>query len=154
MTDNQHITPPNPAEQRLTFRLLSYWNRMRGKRSFPALADINIADIEEIWHFTFTIHTVSPVRDDHTLLYFGPQLVSIFGMDYTGELVVEALNDVIVNNTIGSYINTLEKREPTMEAASFHYDGKEIRYRSLFVPLSSDGVVIDYIMGTTNYKIF
>jgi hypothetical protein len=75
-------------------------------------------------------------------------------MDFTGENVAEAMNDVILNNTVGSYVTCIEKREPTMEAASLFYDGKELRYRTLIVPFSSDGITIDYLMGTTNYKAF
>ncbi len=118
----------------------------------PSLSDLNIREIEEIWHFSFTIDVTDP--DEHVFQYFGPDLASIFGTDYTGDTVTEAMNDVILNNTIGSYTKAMEKREPTMEAASFHYDGKELRYRTLVVPLSSDGETIDYIMGTTNYKAF
>lgn len=139
-------------EQRLTFRLLSYWNRIRGDRTFPALSDINIGEIEEMWHFSFTIDLTD--EDEHVLQYFGPDLVSIFGTDYTGETVSEAMNDVILNNTIGSYLKCLDERKPTMEAASFSYDGQELRYRTLVVPLSGDGDRIDYVMGTTNYKAF
>lgn len=144
--------PPQQQEQRGTFRLLSYWQRIRGRRTFPALADINIADIEEMWHMSFTIDVTNP--DEHVFQYFGPDLASIFNMDYTGEYLEEAMNDVIVNNTIGSYLQTLDKREPTMEAAAFTYDGKEFRYRTLIVPLSSDDQTIDYLMGTTNYRTF
>lgn len=150
MTNN---APYNP-EQRLSFRLISYWQRVRGERAMPSLADINIAEIQEIWHFSFTINVSSQDLDEHEFLYFGPELIGIFRTDFTGEKVSEAMNDIIINNTIGSYTKTIEKREPTMESSSFHYDDKEFRYRSLFVPLSSDGVNIDYIMGTTNYKIF
>ncbi len=150
MTDS--LTTDFHPEQRLTFRLLSYWNRIRGDRLFPALSDINISEIEEMWHLSFTIDVTDP--DNHMLQYFGPDLVSIFGTDYTGEAVSEAMNDVILNNTVGSYLKCMAERKPTMEAASFSYDGNELRYRTLTVPFSSDGNTIDYLMGTTNYKAF
>jgi hypothetical protein len=146
--------PPSEfkPEQRLTFRLLSYWNRIRGEREFPTLSDVNIHEIEEMWHFSFTLDVSR--EEEHFFQYFGPELSSIFGTDFTGENVAEAMNDVILNNTVGSYVKCIEKREPTMEAASFFYDGKELRYRTLIVPFSSDGQKVDYLMGTTNYKAF
>lgn len=141
-------------EQRLTFRLLSYWNRIRADRNFASLSHMNISEIQEIWHFSFTLDVSSQDPSEHFFQYFGPDLSSIFGTDYTGESVDEAMNDVILNNTIGSYQKTLQERKPTLEAASFHYDGKELRYRTMIVPLSTDDVHIDYLMGTTNYKAF
>ncbi|TAF15782.1 MAG: PAS domain-containing protein [Alphaproteobacteria bacterium] len=139
-------------EKRLTFRLLSYWNRIRGERSMPLLRDIAIHEIQELWHFTFTID----VRDRaHPVFqYFGSELRVIFHEDPSGSNVLDALNDVVLNNTIGGYVQCVEKKEPTMEAASFECDGKEFRYRTLCVPFSEDGETVDYIVGTTNYKIF
>lgn len=148
MTDAH--SPFNP-EQRLTFRLLSYWNRVRGGKKYPALSHLNISEIQEIWHFSFSINVE---KKQHEFQYFGPDLVTIFGVDYSGDLVEDAMNDMFVNNTIGSYVNTIIKQKPTMESASFNYNGKDVRYRTLTVPLSTDGENIDYIMGTTNYKIF
>jgi hypothetical protein len=124
---------------------------MRAGRKYPSLSDINISDIEEIWHFSFTIDVMNA---QHKFQYFGPELVTIFGVDYTGEYVEETMNDIFINNTIGSYLNSIEQKKPTMESASFHYNGKEVRYRTLTVPLSHNGEAIDYVMGTTNYKIF
>ncbi len=138
-------------EQRGTFRLLSYWNRMRGDRLFASLADINIQEILELWHFSFTIDVQT---NYHFFQYFGPELATIFGQDYTGELLADAMNDVTVDNTIGFYPKVIKMREPALEAASFYSEGFEIKYRSIIVPLSSDGEHIDYVIGTTNYKAF
>ncbi len=150
MSEPTHV---NVKEQRLAFRLLSYWDRVRAGRKFPALSDINITEIAEMWHFSFTINVANSNHNEHEFLYFGPELASIFQADLTGEKIIEALNDVILNNTIGSYLRSVEKREPTMDSAKFYYDGREVKYRTLFVPLSTDGINVDYVMGTTNYRI-
>ncbi len=138
-------------EQRLTFRLLSYWNRIRADKKFPALSDVNIQEILELWHFTFTIDVR---EEEHKFFYFGPKLASVFGHDYTGEYLNDAMDDIIVNNTIGFYEKIMDSQEPAMEAASFFSEGREVRYRSIIVPFSNNGVDIDYLVGTTNYKIF
>jgi hypothetical protein len=146
-------TPPQPqTEQRLTFRLLSYWNRIRGERRMPSLSDVNIQEILELWYFSFTID----VREtDHKFHYLGSSLRDVFKEDYTGYSVQDAMNDdVMVNNTIGFYERAILSQEPVMEAESFFSEGDEIRYRSIIVPLSSDGQTVDFLMGTTNYKRF
>lgn len=124
---------------------------MRGTRPFPSLSDININEILEMWHWSFTINVS---EDPHFFQYFGPQLADIFGHDYTGESIPDAMNDPKIQQTIGFYEKARDNREPSLEADSFMLEGKEVRYRSLIVPLSSDGKNIDYLIGTTNYKIF
>jgi hypothetical protein len=124
---------------------------MRGDRLFASLADINIQEILELWHFSFTIDVQ---HDEHFFQYFGPELATVFGQDYTGEHMAYASNDITVDNTIGFYPKVIKNREPALEAASFFSEGFEIKYRSIIVPLSSDGVNIDYVLGTTNYKAF
>ena len=137
----------------MTFRILSYWNRIRADKEFPALTDVNISEIEEIYHFTFTI-ALGETEDEHMVQYFGPDLVSTFGQDYTGSPLIEAMNDTMINNTIGFYEKVIEARRPQSESSEFFMDGKEVKYRSIILPLSSDGEAIDYLFGTTNYKVF
>jgi hypothetical protein len=141
-------------EQRLTFRLLSYWNRIRADKEMPALTDVNIHEITEMWHFSFTMDVSKPLAE-HFFQYFGPGLAAIFGEDHTGDKVQAAMHEsALLSNTLGFYEKVISTATPQTESSSFFMDGKEVRYRSLIVPLSSNGTAIDYVMGTTNYKIF
>lgn len=152
-----HTTAPvaTPgSEQRLTFRLLSYWNRIRAGKDFPTLAEVNITEIAEMYHMTYTLEIAGPSQADHRFLYFGPELAAVFGQNYTGHHLDEAILDPIVNHTIGFYEKVIEARKPCSESSEFHLDGKEIRYRSVILPLSSNGKDIDFLIGTTNYKAF
>jgi hypothetical protein len=139
-------------EQRLTFRLLSYWNRIRGDREFPSLRDVNIGEISEMWHYTFTIE-LQP-DGHHSFQYFGPELINILNEDYSGQLVETAMEDGMLANLIGFFDKVLEQRSPVSESSQFYNEGKEVRYRSLIVPLSGDGGEIKFLIGTTNYKIY
>jgi len=141
------------SEQRMTFRLLSYWNRVRGSKSMPALSDINIAEITEMYHFSFTI-SLGANESEHEISYFGPKLAEAFGIDYTGYTLEEALNDVFVNNTIGFYHKVVAEKQPHSESSEFFSESREVRYRSIILPCSSNDNDVDYVIGTTNYKIF
>lgn len=148
-------TPPplKGQEQRMTFRLLSLWNRLRGERSMPSLADIDIHEIEEVWHSTFTID-VRGDESEHVFQYFGPDLATVFDNDYTGMELEDAMNDIMINNTIGYYDKVIQTKQPQSESSEFYMDGKEVRYRSIILPLSSDDENIDFVFGTTNYRVF
>lgn len=126
---------------------------MRGDKALPSLSDVNIAEISEMYHFTFTL-SIGDTEDDHRFSYFGPELAAIFGQDYTGYYLSEALNDVMINNTIGFYDKVLANKEPHSESSEFFSEGKEVKYRSIILPCSTNGVDIDYLIGTTNYKVF
>ena len=140
------------TEQRLTFRLLSYWNRIRATREFPSLADVNIQEIAEMWHLTFTI--ALPENEKPYFQYFGPELVGIIGENLTNVDLEDAFHNSIMGSLIGFYDKVVAQRAPVSESSQFYNDGKEIRYRSLILPLSSDGQRIDYLVGTTNYKAY
>ena len=145
--------PPQGQEQRLTFRLLSYWSRVRAGKSMPSLVDVNIAEITDVYHMTFTIE-VGQIEEEHRISYFGPDLASVFGQDYTGQYLLDAMQDVMVNNTIGFYDKVLEAKEPKSESSEFFMEGKEVRYRIIMLPCSSKDKDIDFLIGTTNYTIF
>lgn len=153
MTTNPPNQPAFKPEQRLTFRLLSYWSRVRGDRSMPSLGDVSIREITEIYHMTFTI-AMGETEEDHVIQYFGPDLASVFEQDYTGQYLIDALNDVKVNNTIGFYDKVMASKEPVSESSEFFMEGKEVRYRSIILPCSSNDQDVDYLIGTTNYKVF
>jgi len=104
-----------------------------------------------MWHYTFTINMQG---ETPAFQYFGPELVAVFGEDYSGVVIDDAVNDSLLGNTIGFYRKAVETRSPVSESSSFFMDGKEVRYRSLIVPLSTDGKTVDYLLGTTNYKVF
>lgn len=150
---NEQELPPG-QEKRLTFRLLSYWQRIRGDRTFPALGEIDISAITEMWHHCFTIE-VGDTLDECRFQNFGPELCQTFGVNHAGEPVLDALaHDPKLEHTIGFFPDVLKRREPVADSGEFYMEGDEVRYRSLIVPLSTNGTDIDYLLGTTNYRIF
>lgn len=118
------------------------------------MSEITVSEIVDIWHYSFTVDVQGGGEDEYKVQYFGPELINVFGADYTGEPLGDALRDSLkLANTIGFYPKVIKARVPVSESSSFYLEGREVRYRSLIVPLSSDGRTIDYLFGTTNYKV-
>ncbi|MCC7260184.1 MAG: hypothetical protein IT567_04055 [Alphaproteobacteria bacterium] len=88
------------------------------------------------------------------IAFFGAQLVQAFQSDCTAFQVGEALDNFLLSSTIDFYHTVITRRAPVSEASRFIIGGKEARYRSLVVPLSTDGNTIDYLIGTANFRIF
>ncbi len=141
-------------ERRMTFRLLSHWQRVRGDKSYPHPDDIRLDDIPELKEFCFIINTRSEDSADYRFDYFGPRLSEIFDGDCINDTIDEAFgSDSKLESTIGFFSKVLEKQEPLSESESFITGSQRILYRSLIVPISTDGQQIDYLLGTTNFKI-
>jgi hypothetical protein len=118
----------------------------------PAMSEVKINEIEEIWHISFVIDVT---EEKHCFQYFGPALAEIFGEDFTTEDMEEALDkEPLLANSIGYYPKVIETRQPALDASAFQNNNEEIRYRSIIVPLSNDGENVHYLLGTTNYKSF
>lgn len=148
MTENQQ-------ERRLTFQLLCYWNELRADREFPRMDELHIEKIEHIWHNSFVIDMREEDPAEWEFQYFGSDLVEIFEDNWAGEKVFDALQkDSKLDNTISFYRQVKEKKTPISESSEFLVEGQEVRYRSLIVPMSSDGKTVDYVIGTTNYKVY
>ncbi len=118
----------------------------------PSIVDVNISDVPEIYRFTFIINMEG--EEGPEFQYFGSELATTFGQDYSGIPLEEALLDTMVDNTIGFYEKVLESKQPHSESSEFFIDGKECRYRSIILPCSSNDFNVDFLIGTTNYKIF
>ena len=83
-----------------------------------------------MWHFSFTM-AVGGELNDHFFQYFGPELASVFGEDYTGSNVAEAVGDSeLLSNTLGFYLKVIETAAPLSESSSFFMNGKEVPYRA------------------------
>lgn len=139
-------------ERRLTFRLLSYWNRIRGDQDFPRFADVQADALGEVWHYCFIIGMAT--GDAPNFQHFGKELRALFHQDYAGQALGQALQHSPLGQTIGFYEKVCQRRAPVSQASSFVLEGCEARYRSLIVPLSTDQQEIDYLIGTANYRVF
>lgn len=143
----------NAKERRATFRLFSYWIQIKGETKYPLLSSINPKEIPNLWPYLFVIR-LGETPEFSRFQHFGTGLQEIYEQDFGGCTIAEALEDVIFGPTIGYYEKIVEGQAPGVESSSFQMSKKDVKYRSLIAPISSDGKEIDYLIGTSNYKIF
>jgi hypothetical protein len=138
-------------EQRMTFRLLSYWNKLKGEREIPSIKEVNITELGEVWGFCFTICLDDEEKVDE-FQYFGAELVALTGVDLSGLNVEKSLPGTMMAQLMDFYPQVILLRSPVSKASKCLQNGCEILYRSLIVPFSSDGNKVDFLMGTTNFR--
>ncbi|MFQ5972871.1 MAG: PAS domain-containing protein [Alphaproteobacteria bacterium] len=131
-------------------RLLAYWERQRGDRSFPALADIDSATIGDMWPWCLILDTVNG-RDFPCFSYLGPMLARYSGIFLSGKT---DWTHTLLDKSVQRFRETLEHRAPVLiEDELALYDGRRLLFRSILLPLSDDGQVIDHVLGAANGKL-
>ncbi len=141
---------PQEAERRLTYRVLSYWDELRGSRPWPALADIDGGTIPEIWPWCFVLDTQLDYPTPY-FQYLGRDLAKYSGIYLSGK------NDwrmTLLDKASAHLGRTLAAREPILiEDELVRYDGQKLLFRSIMLPLSDDGESISHVLGAANGRI-
>lgn len=137
-------------ENRGTFRLLSYWKEACGEQNYPSINDISVGEMGDLWDMCFIINFQEGQRGE--IQHFGSGLIEIFGKDYTGAVFTEISDNPILVDINQSIEEMMLMQAPSSHCATVEVEECVLRYRSLVAPLSSDGEVIDFLVGTTNFK--
>jgi hypothetical protein len=134
----------SPAERRVTLRLLSYWERLRGRRPMPSQADIDPEDLHDLWDCCFLL----PVSGGGG--YVGPEILRVLGGERGGEgQALQGLGELA-----GNCPRVVESRKPLLEEGEFCTAAQaRVKYRQCLVPLG-EGVEVQAILGAVRFRLF
>lgn len=149
------ILNPTPVTHyaRLTDRLRSYWDGLRGDRPFPREDEIDPDALKEVWDHCFLVD----VRDRRTFAYsyLGNALIEAYGDDITGKEISETLIYPHPVALFRAFHDVTTNAHPGMDAGEFtNAHGLLVKYRSCVLPLGSltiDGVT--YLLGGMRWKV-
>ena len=149
---NKIISEP-AAERRITFLLLSYWERLRKGRLMPTEAEINPDDLQDLWDCCFLVHVKDLEKPDYNYTYLGSALQAA----YQGELVGDSLPDIATINAskiTGNFARVIEKATPWQEDGEFvNLHNDIVKYRQCLLPLGKNGKV-EAVFGGMHFNIF
>lgn len=141
---------PPEAERRLTYRLLNYWEALRGVRTYPAVSDIEGTTIPDVWPWCFVLDT----KRDYPSPYFhylGENLAKYSGIYLSGK---DDWRMTLLDKAASHLDRTLSAREPILiEDELVRYDGRRLLFRSIMLPLSDDGTAISHVLGAANGRL-
>lgn len=145
----------DPAERRLSVRLLDYWNQLRGDRRYPSPDDIHFQEVPELAEFGFTM-SVGHGGEGPKIHYLGSALKDYINMfrdvQPGGEIDNKPLS-LALNDAIRRYAEVMEREGPVaFESESFDVPGTQLVYRAIILPFSRDDARIDFILGAIRYK--
>jgi hypothetical protein len=131
---------PRPAfvnERRVVGRALAHWETLRGSRRFPSHDDVTPESANGLGDNIFVIALLES-EDKDKIVSSGNAFRDALTFDPVGRKVVEILPSATEKGL--SFCHTAAAlKKPIADVGRFtNADGKEIRYRSILLPLSDD----------------
>ncbi len=142
----------NPAERRLNIRLLDYWQILRGERPYPAVQDFKFEAVEDLKPHLFLLE-FSDGDIDPVFRYIGDALAEDCGQNLLQKPVSQVPRHTLLTQVTDHYLQVLAHKAPiSFEAEYIDAAGDDVLYRSILLPLGSDGETIDCVVGAINRK--
>lgn len=141
-------------ERRLILRVLDYWHHIRGERSLPSPDDINPAVFGEDWHDCFLMDLTQDSTEPR-FRYVGRNLLndSHLPQDWagpSGQALSECPDETLLARSAEYISRVLAKNVPISLGDEFTEGKSLVKFRSILLPLSSDGTNITTLLGAAN----
>ena len=143
---------PKGLERRFVLRLLSYWRELCGEREFPSFAEIDPAQIPDLWVNCFVLdiggHAENPVFRS-----IGAGLAEQAGMNLVDKSVSDVPDKTFIAAAVVYVDEVLRKNVPISRGGEyFTPDGGRVHYRSILLPMSDDGENVSGLLGAANCR--
>ncbi|MFL6723874.1 MAG: hypothetical protein ACJ8E7_07035 [Sphingomicrobium sp.] len=139
-------------ERRMHVRAYNYWCSLLDGRDFPSIEDLEPGNIED-----FGPHSVlldfTEGSDNPATPYVGTAIREECGLSDDIETISDVPGRSLLSRLTDHYMQIIANRAPVgFEAEFINQRGRNICYRGILMPFSSDGDTIDFIYGVINWK--
>ena len=139
-------------ERRMHVRAYNYWVSLLDGRDYPSIEDLDPANVED-----FAPHSVlldfTAGRDNPATPYIGTALRNECGLTTDVQTIDEVPSRSLLSRLTDHYLQIIANRAPIgFEAEFVNQAERNISYRGILMPFSSDGDTIDFIYGVINWK--
>jgi hypothetical protein len=142
-------SPPSEFKDLRLRRFYDYWQSKRQGERLPGRQDIDPLEIPDLLTHISILDVIGtgPVMRFRFRLV-GTANVRIAGREYTGAFVDDVFEPADAARMGAAYRDIVEKREPHYWDNRAAVRGNPpVRYSRLMVPLASDGMTVDMLMG-------
>ena len=151
MTESRIEPPVRSTEKRLVSRALSYWDHLRGGRSFPTMADLTDTPAPFDDQNLFVVKLGRTEREDE-IVAAGDAVTAALGYDPVGTAPAEALPSA-KEKGLAFCRAVAELKKPLADVGRFfNRAGREVKYRSILLPFSDDQRNVNYVIGAFSCK--
>jgi hypothetical protein len=139
-------------ERRLQVRAYNFWTRLLDDRTFPAIADLDLAALPDFAAYGVLLD-FSTGLDDPSIGFIGEALATECGSTRTIRKVRDVPGRSLLSRITDHYMQIVANQAPIgFEAEFVNLRGLDVLYRGILLPFSSDGTQIDHIFGVINWK--
>src|SRR5262245_8037581 len=133
-------------------RAYNYWCSLLDGRDFPSIEDLEPGDIQD-----FAPHSVlldfTEGRDNPSTPYLGAAIREECGIGDDIKSIADVPSRSLLSRLTDHYMQIIANRAPVgFEAEFVNQRSRNICYRGILMPFSSDGDTIDFIYGVINWK--
>ena len=140
------------AERRVTLRMLSYWERLRGSRAMPTEEDIDPYDLHDLWDCCFLLHVKDMDKPDYNYTYLGDEILQTLQEGTENE--AENFANPEIRELTKAYPQVVLTKKPVLEEGEFITTaGASVKYRQCLLPLGEGSEVLA-ILGAVRFKVF
>lgn len=142
-------------EQRLTGRLMTYWDVVRKSNKIPEITQFNIDPVKDLWDHCFMVSVDTRNGTHYRYEYVGDLITETYGEDMTGrELSTKAQQ--FPGALIYNKLNEIARGQaPTEDNGHFMTgSGKMIKYRACFLPFGSEKRGLTHIVVGLSFRQF
>jgi hypothetical protein len=139
-------------ERRMHVRAYNYWCSLLDGRDFPSIEDLEPGNIQD-----FGPHSVlldfTEGSDNPATPYIGNAIREECSLDEGIKSIADVPSRSLLSRLTDHYMQIIANRAPVgFEAEFVNQRGRNICYRGILMPFSSDGDTIDFIYGVINWK--
>lgn len=138
------------TDQRLTQRLITYWDTMRKDEPIPNFSKFNSAAISDIWQQCI-LFVVQPGSERGTILNFnmvGDKLNGIYSQSMIGTCFNPSHRHFQGAAVVSKVDKMMADLAPLLDSGQFiNNNGKVVKYRSCLLPFGRQGVVTHVVAG-------
>lgn len=139
-------------ERRMQVRAYNFWATQLNGKNYPGIEELDPEQVEDFREYSVLLDFTSGIENP-SIPYLGETLRRECGLDegigYLDEVPARSLLSRITDH----YLQIIANRAPIGFEAEFVNDlGRNIMYRGILLPYSSDDDTIDFIYGVINWK--
>jgi hypothetical protein len=139
-------------ERRMHVRAYNYWCSLLDGRDFPSIEDLEPGNIQDYGPHSVLLDFTEG-SDNPATPYIGNAIREECSLDEGIKSIADVPGRSLLSRLTDHYMQIIANRAPVgFEAEFVNQRGRNICYRGILMPFSSDGDTIDFIYGVINWK--
>ena len=139
-------------ERRMHVRAYNYWVSLLDGRAYPSIEDLEPETLEDFGPNSVLLDFTGGIENP-SVAWLGHKLREACELPEDIDTIQQIPSRSLLSRLTDHYMQIIANRAPIGFEAEFTADsGREIMYRGILMPFSSDDDTIDFIYGVINWK--